>query len=176
MWKFYFYPQWNYEKTESWLSLMEQNGYRLERVIFYWWFYFVEAAPKTTRYIFTYNFLKENAMIESEYILRSRYGATQIRSGDIFYVTLYRITCTFDPSEILYVREKYIQRVLIKKIEIALIFFLPSAFYIILSKLKYITEPVNIETIILLCACVLSGVYILWNIVGLFWLCNHSAC
>lgn len=174
MWKFYFYPQWNYEKAESWLSLMEQQGYRVEKVIFYWWFYFVDAKPKTTRYIFTYNFLKENAMIETEYILRSDYKATAIQSGDIFFVTLYRITGTFDLSEILCVREKYIKHVLIKKIEIALIFFLPSFLYTILSELKYITEPVNnIDMIIILCSFTLSGVYMLWNIVGLLWMRSH---
>ncbi len=59
MWKFKFYHQWQYEKAEQYLSDMETQGYRLEKVVCSFFMKFKKAQPKATQYYFFYSFIKD---------------------------------------------------------------------------------------------------------------------
>lgn len=75
----------------------------------------MKAKPKNVRYIFTYNFIKESAMLECEYELRSRYHADLIKSPGIFYVSIYRETHGANLTEIVTFRQTYLKHVFSQK-------------------------------------------------------------
>ena len=135
MFRFIYYPQWNYRKIERELMRMEANGYRLRRICFYWFFFFEECKPRdNVQYIFTYDFLKEYRMAKFNHKLRSLWQANQISGGTTFWCSIYRITqADADLSEIIAFRQKNLVRVFVQKILMALIVSLISFGALILS-------------------------------------------
>lgn len=172
MWKFIFYPQWNYEVIEKKLSDLERTGYRLERIRFFWFFMFVKCKPKNANYIFTYNFLKEHPMLESEYELRSKYNANQIDGGNWLYTSIYRVTQTdYDLNSIKKFRCEYLKKIFIKKILFSVAFVL-----ICLTGVLFSDKPIfaGIENIILCILGFFSILYVLWYLGGLLILIHRS--
>ena len=164
---FYFYTQWNYEKVESWLSAMEQKGFRLVTNKWCWWFLFTRSKPRTTNYLFLYNFIKESAMLPYEFELRSKYSANQIKSvGTVFYATIYRITdLNQDLSYIIQFRNHYLRHVFIQKIFCASLLFVPC----ILGALFTVQSAVAIDYVyfyFFIAVGSLSFAYMLWYCFG----------
>lgn len=162
---FRFYPQWNYERIELWLAEMERQGYRLDKVICYWWFSFVKAKPKNVRYIFTYNFIKESAMLECEYELRSRYHADLIKSPGIFYVSIYRETHGANLTEIVTFRQTYLKHVFSQKMLIGLILSGPA---MITTVYSWLTGTLTLFHFATLLPSLLFILYTIWYAIGLW--------
>ena len=76
--KLFVRPVWQCGKLDSYLSLMESNGYRLASTSWFGIMYFHKSAPKTVRYFCTYTCLKNRTMNGIEDELRSRYRANPI--------------------------------------------------------------------------------------------------
>lgn len=170
--RFYFYPQWNCEKAEEWLSDMENGGQRLTGVYFYWWFRFTKSQPKKTRYFFCYNFFKETPMYECERWLKSACGANEIKERNTFNPTIYRVTSNeCDLTELYPFRQKYIRHVLVQKILLALMFLVLGALLCITS--VFPAESGIASFLLSLCVMVPSGMAIIWYLYGLWYLHRH---
>lgn len=121
VWMFIFFPLWKYDMIEQKLEQLEQNGLRLEKACFFWFFKFVKSAPREVRYIFTYTFLKEWGMIECNYLLQRQYRANKINTGCFFLPDIFRITDVDCPiSEIIAFRKVYFKHVIEQKIIVSL--------------------------------------------------------
>ena len=131
--RFFFYPQWNYKKAEQWLEEMEHGGFRLSKVSWCWWFHFVPSRPKDVQYLFTYNYIKETAMLDCEDQLRSRCGANCIPFSGLLYATVYRETAGNDLSEIVRFRQHYLKHVFRQKLLLSLLFSVLAAAILVLS-------------------------------------------
>ena len=92
---FFFWCQWQYEKVEAFLAKMEENGYRLERISFLYFFTFVKKPPARVRYVFYYTLLKDYDMFDydSENYLKTECRGAQICKRN-FEPYVYRITNT----------------------------------------------------------------------------------
>ncbi len=168
--RFFFYPQWNYRKAEVWLEQMENNGYRLVDVYFFWWFRFVKSSPKQTRYLFTYNFLKETYMMDIEHALKdAKYRAQCIAPNRLFSVTIFRIlNVEADLTEIESLRQKYLKHVVCQKLLLSCFFFLSgfiASFFPLDNLFEYILSSVIITVTL---------PYTLWLIYGLWCLSKKS--
>lgn len=162
---FNFYPQWNYKKIELWLAEMEHRGYRLDKVICYWWFSFVKARPRNAQYIFTYNFIKESAMFDCEHELRSRYNANLIESPGIFYVSIYRETHGSDLTAIVAFRQSYLKHVFIQKMIIGLILSVPA---IAITVYSWLTSTLTLFNAVFVSPASLFILYTIWYAIGLY--------
>ena len=93
--KRFFSPIWKCEKIETELELLENNGWRLEKISGYRKFQFVKSQPKTTKYFFTCSFARDRGMIITEQALKSQCKATEISGSFIESLKttrIYRIT------------------------------------------------------------------------------------
>lgn len=90
--KFYFYPTWQCERLEKYLSRMEDHGYRLISIYFQYFLLFSRCEPKHARYFCTFTCLKEVSMNGIEYELRSRCHANPIPTHASPCMNLHRIT------------------------------------------------------------------------------------
>lgn len=172
--RFYFYPQWNYEKAEAWLSDMENSGLRMTGVYFYWWFRFTKCQPKKTRYFFCCNFIKEeSAMYECEWWLKSVCGANEIKERNTYNPAIYRMTSSeCDLTDLFRFRQNYIRHILAQKLMIALIFLGLGVSLGITSACS--AEQFRFASLLLsLWVMVLSGAVIAWCLYGLSYLYRH---
>lgn len=117
MWRFIYYPQWKYETIEKKLKMLEEQGYRLEKVWLLYFFNFKKVRPRKTRYIFTYTFVKEWGMIECGYWLRRQFGANTIPAYLCSSTIIYRITDEHQDLPVIYAfRNQYLRHVMKLKI------------------------------------------------------------
>ena len=170
--RFKFYPQWDYARVERWLADMEAQGYRLDKVLCYWWFFFVKSTPKSVQYIFTYNFIKESAMFDCEHELCSRYNANLIESPGIFYVTVYRETQGSDLSEIIQFRQSYLKHVFAQKMLIGLLL---SVLPITVTVYSLFMHTLDLFDAIFVSPLSLFILYTIWYAIGLCRLKKHNS-
>lgn len=171
--RFFFYPQWNYKKAEQWLEEMERSGFRLSKVSWCWWFRFVPSQPKEVQYLFTYNYLKETAMLDYEDQLRSSCGANCIPSSGPIYAAVYRETAGNDLSEIVRFRQHYLKHVFRQKLLLSLLFSVLAAAILVLS----LRDDVQVLVAVLCWGTIaLVGVlFDFWYIYGLLQLRQRSS-
>lgn len=170
---FRFFPQWKYGEVESWLSNMEQSGYRLSNIVCFWFFEFAETNPRNTRYIFLYDLNREIAMYDCEHELKMN-GATQIATDDITTTMVYRITnpnYVFD--DIIQFRQRYLEHVFVRKMHYSVILMFPTLFGLVLGKDSISTTPVfNLYFLAFLFA--VGAFCLIWNLIGLICTKRHN--
>ena len=95
--RFIFFPMWNYRALEARLLLFEEQGWRLEKILFSYIFVFKKSKPKKVDYVF-YNWMAKDGrrdlsqmMIDYELKMLSVHNATRIRTKSTYY-HVYRIT------------------------------------------------------------------------------------
>lgn len=105
-WKFCFYTVSSYEKVESFLSNMEQEGYRVENRRYQYFFIFTKSKPKKVNYFLTYSPLGSSlSMYDLENNLKGNIGASQAVKEGFEAPGIYRI-CKTDEDLIPLRRER----------------------------------------------------------------------
>ena len=133
--KFKYYPLWNVDKLEDFLSASEENGWRLSCIKFSCIFYFTECKSKDADYVITYDMAKDNrpGMYEYEQELLSKYSAQRIPSKSTGYC-VFRITGqNRDFKDLKDYRKNYLQHVIFQYMLISLIFLITGLFVLIAS-------------------------------------------
>ena len=129
MWKFRFYHQWQYEETEAYLSDMEAQGYRLEKVICSFFMKFKKAKPKSSQYYFHYHFIKDQQHTHFEILnrIKGMLNGHRVCGMRLFEADVFRI-CNenADLNEIRAFRDHYLVRAFKQKIGISTFFFIVS--------------------------------------------------
>ena len=166
MWKFFFYPQWRYDRAERFLKTQEIQGYRVTKWFFFWWFKFQRARAKNTNYVFCYTFPKSDEMLRQESDLKSMYNANLVSSSVLGLTSLYRVTnSSLDLSPVLRARHSYLKKVFIQKIILGSFFFLLSIIALVCSK--------DFNVGVLAVASLLSLLYTLWYTLGFLFSQKH---
>lgn len=123
--KRFFSPIWKCEKIETELELLENNGWRLEKISGYRKFQFVKSQPKTTKYFFTCSFARDRGMIITEQALKSQCKATEISGSFIESLKttrIYRITREEDLLQRKIYRNIYLRFLVLQYVLIGLLF------------------------------------------------------
>lgn len=173
IWKFMFYPQWQYAKAESFLEHMEQQGYRLIAIRFFWFFKFKEVTPSEARYIFCYSFPLDFQPIHRKILteIRGKHSGEQISGQGAFEPIVFRIgNANADLNALRQSRETYLKRALRFKLLIASLFFLPTA-------ILFFTGCLNafaLREILLLTVAAVAFFVFLYNLIGLIVLSHNS--
>lgn len=127
--RFRFIPAWKIEKTEQWLSDMEADGYRLEKITFLRLIYhFKSSRPRKTNYFFTYQRQKGSDMSLIAHGLMQKYSANEIENKFSTFA-LYRITADCDltfekESRLVYFRSAILESLLISCLPLLIPIFL----------------------------------------------------
>lgn len=158
--KFFYYTLWTCERLECFLDKMEQNGYRLESVVFRYLFCFKKTTPKCVQYVYSFSFLKDIEMYQHERKLRQVYGANLISSKYSVGTRIHRIT-DVNAEFLLFQlqRNNYFRRILLQKSAFAAILAIGS----VCAYVKYDACPFVIIALfdLILIACFLYGVLVL---------------
>lgn len=166
MWKFKFYHQWQYEKAEQYLSDMETQGYRLEKVVCSFFMKFKKAQPKATQYYFFYSFIKDLDQKHFHILqeLKSKFSGNLVCGKRLFESTVYRI-CDADADlrELRTTRDGYLKRAFCLKILIATLFLLPCVLLWMFGQLT----PLDFGSILLICIAGISALVNIYYLVGL---------
>ena len=110
------YPVWQCDKMDSYLSAMENSGYRLIGFSRLGRMQFQTSAAKKVRYFTTYTCLKERSMNGIEDELRKLYGANPVPAG-IGTRHIHRITqADADFQDLEALRRKYLPRVILERL------------------------------------------------------------
>ena len=166
MWKFKLYHQWQYEKAEQYLSDMETQGYRLEKVVCSFFMKFKKSQPKATQYYFFYSFVKDLQQKHFHILqeIKSRFGGNYVCGKRFFENNVYRICrADADLSEVRELRDNYLKRAFCLKILLATLFFLPCVLLWLFGQLT----PMNFSSILLICIAGISAFVIIYYLVGL---------
>lgn len=134
--KFIFFPLWKIEDIEKYLESMEQNGYRLEKIKFSYWFCFTKSTSKQMCYFLSYKSFRGSGMGHYDYALLSKHGANPVESKWCFY-TMYRTKDYKENMSLLY--ESRLDYIKTKLLENAL----TSLFLIVLFSVIFLFAVVN---------------------------------
>lgn len=166
MWKFKLYHQWQYEKAEQYLSDMETQGYRLEKVVCSFLMKFKKAQPKATQYYFFYSFIKDLDQKHFHILheLKSKFGGNLVCGKRLFESNVYRI-CDADADlcALRTTRDGYLKRAFCLKILIATLFLLPCVLLWVFGQLTLM----DFGSILLICIAGISAMIIIYYLVGL---------
>ena len=165
MWRFIFYSRLNLNTLENELRVLEESGYRTDRVLLRYWFHLKKGSPKQTDYFFTMSFLKEFGMRELRSRLKKEYNATEIECkwmGCNTIWQLWRITAPLvDRSNIEELRRSYLIHIINQEL-------LLSSFFLSLSivMLLFIYQATaSAGKILGWFICSASLVFFLWRLI-----------
>lgn len=173
--KRFFQPIWKFEEIEKQLTVLEESGWRLDKIKGFRCFEFVKSTPKTVRYFFTYTLTREKLNMNLiENTLVQKFNANQIKGNfleGLSGTSVFRITKQAELTEQLNNRDIILQHYLFKKVVLGIIlFFLLFALLAIGAaiNIEKFLEDLNIFYIVFLGFCFLSIVcYVVYNLVGL---------
>lgn len=167
--KFNFYPQWKSNSVEMWLSEMEQNGYRLNKIVFYYFFHFVKANPRETRYLFLYHFFeKHSAMFDCENELKS-HGENKVDANGLYNSIFYRITNSeHDLADVMLCRKVYLENICLRNAILALVVAAACIFMCIVASNEL--KAAAFLSAGFIAMCLISLFLFIWNVVGLVYL------
>jgi len=134
--RYFFTPIWKCEEIEHDLNLLENEGWRLDKVSGFRKFHFIKSQPKSVNYFFTCSFVKEIGMIQTEQAIKRQFNATQIRGGFIELLkstSVYRMTKAVDLLQRRVYRNIYLRHLVLQYILLGLFFTLISGISITLS-------------------------------------------
>ncbi len=156
--KFFFYPMWNMEKAEAYLSEMEAKGFRLERVKLLYFFQFRKAAPKEAQYVLSYRFVKAYDILEYEYELRRDHSAQIVQQEKPWgTVGIHRIVgSAADLRHFRACRRQYMRRVLLQRL----------LFWLFLMACAIVARQASPVPLVWVCMGISAG-FVLVNVVGL---------
>ncbi len=171
--KRFFTPIWKCDEIESELERLEKDGWRLDKISGFRKFVFVKASPRSATYFFTCSFVKESGMINTEYILKSRYKADRIPGSfleGLKTTTVYRTTGEVDLQQRKLYRNRYLSHLVLQYIGLGLLFLVPSVTGIILSCTLNGTPVWNAGHLILLFVGICGAAMSLHHLAGSIYL------
>jgi hypothetical protein len=134
-----FFPVWQCDKLDIYLSDMESNGYRLIGTSFLGFMHFRKSAPKKVRYFSTYTCVKEHSMNGIEDVLRSIYKANPIPTA-VGTRNVHRVTdIEADFSELEEIRKKAMPRIIGERLFLSLVPLIGILLFCIRIRLTLLT-------------------------------------
>lgn len=169
--KRFLYPIWKFDEIEKELSVLEENGWRLDKVHGIRNFEFVKSKPKTTKYFFIYSMPRERVdMYLIENTLKQEFGATKIQGKGS--AEFYRITKDVKLDQQMTDRNILLQYFLCKRIIInvlvLLLLLIPMVLGFILNPEKFLNDIIRqpFEWVVIGCCLALVIGCLIYNIVG----------
>ncbi len=169
--KRFLYPIWKFDEIEKELSVLEENGWRLNKIYGIRSFEFVKSKPKTTKYFFTYSMPRERVdMYSIENTLKQEFGATKIKGKGS--VEFYRITIDVKLDQQVIDRNILLQYFLYKRIIInvlvLLLLLIPMVLGFILNPEKFLNDIISqtFEWVVIGSCLALTIGCLIYNIVG----------
>lgn len=174
--KIFLHPIWKFDEIEKELSILEQNGWRLNKIHGIRNFEFVKAKPKSAKYFFTYSIPREKInMYIIEDSLKQKFNATEIHGNliEILGITkAYRITNEVEYEEQVHNRNIILQHYLFKRMIYCLLVLLllstPLIMGLILNSEKLFNDIISqFSGFLLLAFCFVLVVFgLIYNIIG----------
>ena len=123
--KRFFQPIWRFEEIENKLAILEEEGWRLDKIRGFRSFEFMKSQPKTAIYFFTHSMTREKLdMHLIEDTLIQKFNANQIK-GDFIEglssTSVFRVTKDVDLTEQKSNRDIILQYYLFKKFLLGMI-------------------------------------------------------
>lgn len=170
--KRFLYPIWKFDEIEKELSVLEENGWRLNKIYSIRSFEFIKSTPKTVKYFFTYSIAREKInMYIIEDTLKQKFNASEI-PGNFGGTQFYRITKQVDVGEQVFHRNIILQHYLFKRmiycLLVLLLFLIPLIMGLIFNPEKLFNDIISQPFSFLLIACCFGLVVfsLIYNIVG----------
>lgn len=178
--KIFLSPIWKVDEIEKELSILEQNGWRLNKIHGIRYFEFVKSKPKYAKYFFTFSIPRERIdMYSIEDSLKQKFNATEI-SGNLIgllgVTTAYRITKEVEYEEQVHNRNIVLQHYLFKRVIFCLLTLLllstPLIVGFILNFEKLFNDIISqIFLFLMLAICIVLVVFgLIYNIIGYFYM------
>ncbi|MBQ8783138.1 MAG: DUF2812 domain-containing protein [Clostridia bacterium] len=170
--KRFLHPIWKFDEIEKELSVLEQNGWRLNKIYGIRNFEFVKSKPKSVKYFFTYSIPREKInMYIIEDTLKQKFNATEIR-GNFGGTQIYRITKQGEVEEQIFNRNIILQHYLFKRmiccLLLLLLFSIPLIMGLILNPEKLLNDIISqfFESVLLAFCFMLVVFGLIYNIIG----------
>ena len=128
MYKLLMYPQWNYEKVETYLETMEKNGWLLKKILCGCFFKFEKkkSLPRDVKYIYTYTGRNVDGMTSLVDRIKNICNATSISCGRWTSAKFYRvIDMNNGISSLLKKQKQYLKRLYLERFILMLFFLSP---------------------------------------------------
>ena len=175
--KRFFQPLWKFEEIEKQLTVLEEKGWRLNKIGGFRCFEFVKSTPKTVQYFFTYSLTREKlSMNLIEDTLVQKLNANQIKGTfmeGLGGISIFRITKQAELTEQLNDRDIILQHYLLKKVVLGIVlFFLLFAPLVIGAaiNMEKFLEDLNVFYMVFFSFCFLFIVgYTVYNLIGLLY-------
>ena len=172
--KRFLYPIWKFEEIEKELALLEENGWRLNKISGIRCFEFVKSTPKATKYFFTYNIPRENInMYLTEDTLQQKFNANPVKGSFIEglgITTIFRLTKPAELAEQVTNRNIILQQLIFKRVVWGIIFLvlllLPLTIGIILNPENFFSDVNPFYIIFFICYFLVSLSYLIYNTIG----------
>ena len=172
--KRFFQPIWKFEEIEKQLTILEESGWRLDKIKGFRCFEFVKSKPKKVKYLFTYSITREKlnmGIIENNLI--QNYNANQINgcfiegSGG---TSVFRITKQAELTEQLMDRDIILQHYLFKKVVWGIILFflifVPLTIGVVINLEKFLEDLSIFYLVFFSCYFLFIIGYVVYNWVG----------
>ena len=172
--KRFFQPIWKFEEIEKQLTVLEESGWRLEKIKGFRCFDFVKSTSKTVRYFFTYSLTRENLNMNIiENSLVQNFGANQIKGSfleGLGVTSVFRITKQSELTEQLMGRDIILCHYLFKNIVLNIICFLlvfiPLAIGCILNAKKLFMDMNTFDLVFIVCYFFFTISCLIYNLIG----------
>lgn len=170
----FFQPIWKFEEIEKQLTVLEESGWRLNKIGGFRYFEFVKSTPKNVQYFLTYSLTREKlSMNLIENTLVQKFNANQIKgtiTEGLGGISVFRITKQAEYTEQLNNRDIILQHYLFKKVIFGIVLFfllfIPLAIGYATNMEKFLKD-LNIFYIVFLILGFLSIVgYVVYNLIG----------
>lgn len=164
---------WNLEKIEKKIDVLEENGWRLNKVGGLFSFEFVSSVPKKVQYFFTYSIPRNKLNMHIiEGSLTSNFGGNKIK-GNFFEgigtTNIFRITKQVNLTEQKLNRAIVLSYCFFQKMLLDLLFlasFLPLLIYMIINPINFFTD-INVSAEIFIWGYLLFfTVRAIYNLIG----------
>ncbi len=173
--KRFFQPIWKIEEIEKQLTVLEESGWRLDKIKGFRCFEFVKSTPKTVRYFLTYTLTREKLNMNLiENTLVQNFNANQIKGTfleGLSGTSVFRITKLAELTEQLKDRDIILQHYLLKKVVLGIILFLllfvPLAIGIVVNTEKFLNDINAFYLMLIVCYFIFTISYLIYNLVGL---------
>ena len=172
--KRFFQPIWKFEEIENQLIILEENGWRLDKIRAFRCFEFVKSSPKTVQYFFTYSLTREKLNMNLiENTLVQQFNASHIKGSFLEWLgttEVFRIAKQAELTEQYNDRDIILQHYLFKKIILGIILFLllfvPLIIGVVINPEKFLKD-INVFYLAFFSCCFLFTVsYLIYNLIG----------
>ena len=173
--KRFFQPIWKFDEIENQLAVLEENGWRLDKIKGFRCFEFVKSTPKNARYFSTYSLTREKMNMNLiENALVQNYNANQIKGTfleGLGGISVFRITKQAELTEQSKDRDIILQHYLFKRVVWGIILFLllfvPLTIGVAINAEKLLGDLNIFYLVFISCYFLFTISYLIYNLIGL---------